>query len=535
MLAVAVALVLLVACTNVAHLLLARSATRQRELAIRAALGAGRGRLLRQLLSESLLLSTLGTALGVVAGWAGLRVIVALRPESLTELHAAHLDGTTVTLAVGIAVVSGLAFGAIGVLQAARQTTHEALKGGAVKSASLRRQRRLRGGLVVSEMALSATMLVAATLLVRSVIHLQRADLGFEPRGLYVVSLPLRTAGSSANAADASLMRDFMARVRPIPNVRAVAAASVEPGARRFSIGRLEVDGEPPPSPETTSFVDVNAVQAGYFATMEMSFDHGSTFTDSTAQGRQVIVNAGFARKHWPQAYALGKRIRIARTGSEPWYTIVGVVRDAQTSGPLAESSAPMLYTPLFAAMNDSTRPLQRVAVLVRTDGSAGTLASIADIIKQLRLKNAPPPVRVTDTISRSIATPRFVMLLLTVFTVLALVLASIGLYGVMAYTVTQRTREIGIRLALGASGARIARAILAWGAGLSTAGAAIGVVAAIWGTKLIESELYGVTRSDPVSLAIGVAILVAATMAACIVPARRAISVDPVRVIRAE
>jgi putative ABC transport system permease protein len=309
----------------------------------------------------------------------------------------------------------------------------------------------------------------------------------------------------------------------------------VEPGGRRFSIGRLQVDGEPLPPAGTTSFIDVNAVQAGYFATMGMNVDQGTTFTDSSTQGRQVIVNAGFARKHWPQTSALGKRIRIARTDSEPWYTIVGVVGDAQTSGPLAESSAPMLYTPLFAAMNDSVRALQRVAVLVRTDGSAGPLASIADIVKQRGLKNAPPPARVADTISRSIATPRFVMLLLTVFTVLALLLASIGLYGVMAYTVTQRTREIGIRLALGASGARIARAILAWGAGLATAGAAIGVVAAIWGTKLIENELYGVTRSDPVSLAIGVAILVAATIVACIVPARRAIGVDPVRAIRAE
>jgi predicted permease len=527
LLAGAVALVLLVSCANVAHLLLARSATRQRELAIRAALGAGRGRLLRQLLTESLLLSFCGTVAGLFVGWAGLRALIALRPESLDAIRVARLDLTTLGIAITAAVVSGIIFGVIGATQSARHSTHDALKSGSLATSGTRSQGRARGLLVVSEMALSAMLLVGATLLVRSVVNLQSTNLGFAPAGLYVLSIPLEPSGFTTWEARAGFMRDFMGRLRAIPSVREAAIARSTPGGRSFNIGRLEIEGEPPPPKTSSSFVDVNTVQPNYFTTMRLAFKHGTTFTDTTPTSREVIVNEGFARKHWKDS-PVGKRIRVARSDSTPWLTIVGVVNDAKTSGPTSESTAPMFYSPM-------TRVSGAPRVLVRTSGNAESLASAAEILEQMGVKRLRPASSVEQTISRTIAGPRFVMTLLAIFTALALTLAGIGLYGVMAYTVAQQTREIGIRVALGASDQRIARAVVGRGAWLAIAGAIIGLAVAAWATKLIENQLHGIERLDPMSFLIGATVLIGAALLACVVPTRRALSVDPMTAIRAD
>jgi putative ABC transport system permease protein len=527
MLTVAVALVLLVACANVAHLLIARSATRHREMAIRAALGAGRTRLLRQLLTESLMLAAVGTLIGVTMGWAGMRGLVALRPASLDALDAARLDSTTLAIAVAVAALSGIAFGIVGLLQSARGTTHDSLKSGAPTTSQSRSTHRARAVLVVSEMALSATLLVGATMLVRSVINLQRSDLGFEPKGLYYLPLSISRDRFPTAAARAGFAAEYMARLRALPAVRAAAMARVEPGARSFSVGRLEVQGETPPPSSSSSFIDVNQVEAGYFGTMRMAIREGATFSDTSAGGGQVIVNARFARAHWGNRSALGRRIRVTQQGNEPWLTIVGVVSDASTNGPGAESSAPILYTPL----DDSARP----KVLIRADGDIGALAAALAPLTSLGLERTPRIESVERRIARALAAPRFVTVLLTVFTVLALLLAGIGLYGVMAHSVTQQTREIGIRVALGASGAQIARRVVGRGVALAAAGAALGVFGASVGTKLIEGELYGVTRSDLVSFVAAGVVLLGAALAACVVPARRALAVDPATAIRAD
>ena len=528
MLTGAVALVLLVACANVAHLLLARSASRQRELAIRAALGAGRGRLLRQLLTECMLLTGVGAALGIAIGWAGLKGLVALRPGSLDSLQLARLDGTTLAIAIGVAVASGLLFGILGVLQSSRSSTNDSLKASALSSSHSRRERRLRAGLVVSEMALSATLIVGAVMLVRSVVNLQRSDLGFTPHGLYAVTLPLDDYGFNTPAARGAFVAEFMRRAHDVPSVVSASLTGIQPGSRWFSVGRFEIEGEPRPPENKTDLVDINSVQPAFFATMKIPIKQGTVFTDTTLEGRQVIVNAGFARKHWPTGSAVGHRVRVAHSDSTPWYTIVGVAGEASTSGPMAESSAPLLYTPHD---NNHTSDV----MLVRTNSDARTLAPLLDIARTMGIRRPPPIESVEETMRGFLAGPRFIMLLLTAFTLLAVALAAIGLYGVMSHRVEQDTREIGIRVALGASGSRIGRTVITRGIGLTVAGVVLGLGGARWATKIVESQLHGVSPLDPVSFIVGALLLIAISVVACVVPMRRALSVDPMTAIRAD
>jgi len=529
LLTAAVALVLLVACVNVAHLLLARSATRQREMAVRAALGAGRGRLFRQLLTESFLLSVAGAAGGVAAGWAMLRAMIAMRPTSHDELKASHLDLTTLGVVLGVALVSGVIFGMLGAVQSSHSSTHDSLKAGSgSRGASAGRgHRRLRSVLVISEMALSAMLVVGAALVVRSLSSLQHTNLGFDPRGLYAIDLVPRSGVSLTSKSGTAVLDEFAHRVEALPGVRSVTLARAAPGWRYFEVGRFQIDGEPIPPKTATSFTDVNSVRSNYFATMGIGFREGTNFRDTAAAAHEVIVNEGFARAHWGPGRAVGQRIRVADTDSEPWMTIVGVVNDAMITGPLTASQAPYLYMPI-----DTVSPAK--VVLVRADGGAATLKPAEAIGRQLGMRT----VTIDGTeafISRSLSEPRFVTMIMSVFGAVGLLLAAVGLFGVMSYTVTQQTREIGIRVALGASSTNVVNNVLVRGAALAVTGAIVGLVLAGWGTKLIETQLHGVQRLDPISYAAGAIVLVGAALVACVVPARRALAVDPMTAIRAE
>jgi len=520
----AVALVLLVACANVAHLLLARSTSRRRELAIRAALGAGRSRVFRQLLTESVLLATTGGALGIFAGWLGLRAIVAARPSDLPGLALARVDLTTLSAALAVTIATSIAFGLLGAMHSARESTHDALKSGAQRAAT--GGGRMRQFLVVTEMALSATLVVGASMLVRSVINLQRADLGYEPKGLYTV----RPSASRGHFGTASARGDFLrtlsTRIAKIPGVQSVSMASAPPGWFTFSIGRLEIEGRPAPPNSATEFIHVNKIQTGYFSTMRQRVVAGTPFTDTTGGAYQVMVNEGFARKQWHGESPIGKRLRVAQSGKEPWLTIVGVA--AEAGGPAtSEATAPMLYT----AAADSNA----AAIVVRTTGAGDQLQPVRALARSIDPNVTAKIQSVEASVSDNIAEPRFVMILLTLFTALALALAAIGLYGVMAYSVSQRTREIGIRLALGATRGRIARPIVAGGVWLALIGCAFGAAVSIWGTKVIETQLYGVAKHDVASMAAAFIVLVGAALAACVVPARRALAVDPMTAIRAD
>lgn len=526
LLSYAVGLLLLVACANVAHLLVARSASRGREIAIRVALGAGRARVFRQLLTESALLGVFGGALGVFGGWLGLRAIVALRPPDLADLELAHLDSTTLAMALALTLATSLVFGLIGLIQSARTSTQDALKAGA-RASSGRRRGRARQLLVVTEMAMSATLVVGASMLVRSVSNLQHADLGFEPTNLYSLVLNSPRTHFPTAGANGAFVREVATRIAKIPGVQSEALTSTPPGWFAFSIGRLEIDGEPAPASPSNAFINVNAIGSGYFKTMGIQLVEGGAFTDSSAAGHQAIVNERFARKHWPRGSAVGRRLRVSQTGKEPWLTIVGVAKDAATGGPsFSETSEPYLYSP--GADSAAT------TILIRTDGR-DFLGAAQGLVRSLDPRVTPKLTSVETQITRSIAAPRFVMLLLAVFTALALVLAAVGLYGVMAYAVAQRTREIGIRLALGASHARIARGIVSGGVMLAVVGAAAGIALSMWGAKLIAHELFGVGQRDVTSFAASVLVLLTAAVLACIVPTRRALAVDPMTAIRAE
>jgi len=527
MLGYAVGLLLLVACANVAHLFLARSTSRQRELAIRVALGAARGRVFRQLLTESLLLAVTGGALGVLGGWVGLKAIVGLRPSALTELELAHLDATTLAVALAVTLATSVVFGLVGAVQSARTSTHDALKSGGSRSATTGRGRGRRL-LVVTEMALSAMLVVGATMLVRSVINLQRANLGFEPRGLYALTLTASKAHFANADARGQLLSTLAARLTTMPNVRSVALASTQPTWFAFRIGRLEIEGEPVPPGPATGFISDNVVGSGYFKTLGIRLVQGTAFTDTTLEGTQVIVNERFARKQWRGVSPLGKRLRIAVDGTESWLTVVGVAADAATGGAtLSESTQPFLYFP--AADSDAK------AIMLRVDGATDLAQPIRTLVRSLDGQVTPKLESVEVQMSQAISAPRFVMLLLAVFTALALVLAAVGLYGVMAYSVAQRTREIGIRVALGATRTRIARGVVAGGVTLALVGSAVGITVALWGTKFIEHQLYGVAQRDVVSFVTTVVVLLASGVVACVVPARRALAVDPMTAIRAD
>ena len=527
LLSAAVGLVLLIACGNVAHLLLARMASRQRELAIRAAMGASRLRLVRQLLTESLMLSTAGCVGGIVVGWLGLRALVAMRPDSLSELAEARMDGTTLLATAGLAAMTGIVVGVLGTLQSARFSANDALKAGAVSVSQSRRQRRLRSVLVMSEMAISTVLLVGATLLVRSIVHLQAIDPGFNAERLYGLHLNIQRHYPTPEARRAFLT-DLTERMRRVPGVEAVTVAAGAPPSRSFLLGALQIEGDPPPPEGTTSFIDYNGIEPGYFRMMGMRLIEGSTITDTSKAAAQAVVNAGFAKKYWPGRSALGHRIRVVYKGQGEWRTIVGVVSDALTSGLTGEASRPMLYM--------ATPQLFQSAVLLRAAPDADPIPAIRALIAEADPRLGPPNVtNVESAMARSVARPRFTMALLVVFTVLALVLAAVGLYGVMAYAVAQQTREIGIRIALGATRPTIARAVLRRGVYMACAGAVVGVLGARWATRLLENMLYGVTRTDAASFAIGVLVLIATAVLACLVPVRRAVSVDPLVAIRAE
>ncbi len=527
LLSVAVALVLLIACGNVAHLLLAKTAARQRELAIRAAMGASRIRIVRQLLTESLMLAVAGCLGGVLVGWVGLRALVAMRPDSLAELAEARMDGTTLLVTAGLAGLTGIIVGLLGTLQTSRFSANDALKAGAISVSQSRRQRRLRSALVVSEMAVSTVLLVGATLLIRSIVHLQTVDPGFNPARLYAVQIPLRKQYPTSEARRAFLT-DAKERMQHVSGVESVTISTAVPPWRSFLLGALQIEGEPLPPAGTTSFVDYNRIEPDYFHFMGIPLIEGSTITDTSKAAGQVVVNAGFAKKYWPQGSALGHRLRVVYNGEGEWKTIVGVAGDALTSGLMGDASRPMMYL----AATDSYEP----AVLVRVAPNADPIPSLRALVAQADPRLPSPNVtNVESVMQRSIARPRFTMTLLVTFTVLALVLAAVGLYGVMAYAVAHQTREIGIRIALGATRSAIASAVLRRGVLMAAAGAVVGALGARWASKLLESMLYGVGRTDPLSFAIGVAVLLTTAVAACLVPVRRAVTVDPLISIRAD
>jgi len=523
MLTGAVGLLLLVACTNVAHLLLARGAARRRELAIRHALGAGRQRLVRQLVTEVLVIAAIGGALAMPLAWAGLHLLQALRPESLVALSYVQSDRGVVTLSAVLAIGAGLAIGVGSALRSARRDLGLALRSSAAGVATT--GRRLRGTLVVGEIALSATLLVGALLLIHALYALERRQLGFDASGLYRITF--RGSGGAPVAPATERAQVLVARAMRMPDVE---RSTVAMGGFN-ALASFETSTRPAPN-ESPSATGMTAVAPDYFAVMGMPLVAGRMFDRQSSARREVIVNATLARMLSPDGSPLGVRFRNARpiAFAKEWLTVIGVVPDV-VDNLLARAPEPQIYAPL-----DDTNGARGDLLLylrVRGEPSAASLRRFAESVQPVGAK--PVIASVREQIDHSAAEPRFAMRIMTIFAALGVVLAAIGLFGVISYTVGQRTREIGVRMTLGASRGSIAALVVGDGIRLALIGIVVGLGGAVAATRLIQSLLYGVPRLDPFAFTVGTVALLAISIVACVVPMWRATRVDPVIAMRAE
>jgi predicted permease len=521
----AVGMVLLIACANVSHLLLARSSTQTREMAVRAALGAWRGRLVRQLLVESGFLALLGGAAGVLVAYWGLGAIVAMRPPALDELEVVRLDLPVLGFCLALSLVTALLFGLLPALHATRTGIEHSLRAGA-GTAGAAGGRRFRATFIAAEVALSLVLLSGAGLLIRSVYALYRLDPGFAPRGLLATRVELPAWRYKDEAAMGAFLAALLERVRAVPGVGAATLAQGVPPNYGLTFGGIEVEGRAISAADSSAVVATNWVGPDYFRVLGIRLLEGRTFAER-GDSDVVIVNRAMARHFWPGGSAVGRRLRWL---GDRWMTVIGVAEDVHALGAGSDINRFQIHVPRRPA-------LPQASLIVRGSGDPMALApalkaAAASLDRDVPLRDL---TRVEDALAKSIAGPRFNMALLTAFAGLALLLAAVGLYGVISYAVTQRTREIGIRLALGASHRSVLRYVVASGMLPALLGVAIGLVTSLGATRALRSLLFNLSPHDPLTLATVVALLAAVALAACWIPARRATRVDPMTALRAE
>jgi len=531
LLAGAVAFVLLIACANVANLLLARATARQRELAVRSALGAGRARLVRQLLAESLVLSTAGGICGLLLAWWALHFLRAVAAERLPvqRLEMVGIDGWVLTFTVGASLLCGLVFGAIPALTAAGPSLNDSLKeGGRTGSAS--RGNRTRSAFVVVEIALALVLLVGAGLLMRSFKHLMDVDPGFDPARTVTMRLSLPSARYGEEGQRAQFFGRFFQQVDALPGVEASGAISWLPLSGLGAATSMEIVGQPKPPKGLEPVADVRVISHEYLKTMGVPLLKGRLFNEldaADAKGR-VVINDTMARRHWPGEDPIGKRVRIAWDTLED--EVIGVVGDVKHASLDGEIRA-MTYWPFARS------PYGTMTIAVRTAGAAsGVVNAIAGVVRGLDPDLVVANVRtMEEVVAQSVAERRLTMLLLTAFAGAALLLAAVGIYGVIAYSVTQRTQEIGIRMALGAQRGDVLRMVVGQAMALTAAGIAIGAIGALLLTRVMSGLLFNVTPGDPLTFVAVAAVLGLVAACASYVPGRRATRVDPVIALRAE
>ena len=530
----AVAVVLLIACANVANLLLARSTSREREMVVRAAVGADRWRLVRQLLTESAVLGLLSAALGVWLARLGVLALKALGPADLPRLEEVSVDAIALGFAVGIALLCSLAFGIMPALQVSSVNLVGGLRQGGKGSSIGSRGAWARSAFVIAEIALAVVLVFSAGLLARSLIALSAVEMGFVPDQLLVLRtvVPVRSLDDAKRAV--AFYRDAMADVRAVPGVSSAGAVTSLPTAVR-SNGGYWIEGGPGPedqgvrSPQALFIVTTS----DYFRTMRIPMKRGRDFSDlDTAEAQFVaVINESLARASFPNDDPIGKRIRCG-LDSLDYMTIVGVVADVRTRGP-ASPVQPEIYMPHA----QHPGPGSSLNIVVRSD-SADPMSLGQTISRTLRDRNPDVPVRISTmhgTLETASATPRFRAFLLTSFATIALALAIAGVYGVMAYSVSQRLPEMGVRVALGATPSRILSLVLGQGVKLAAAGLAIGLGLCVLAGRLLQGLLFGISASDPTMLVFVVVAVTITTLLACTIPGRRAIRVDPMVALRAE
>jgi predicted permease len=531
----AVGFVLLIACANVANLLLARAAVRMKEIAIRSALGADRASLVRQLLTESILLALAGGVLGLLLARWSVSSLVALNPN-LPRASEVGVDSGVMVFTLLVSVVTGLLFGLAPALQTSRTNLQETLKDGTRSGAADIAGRNVRRGLVVAEVALSLTLLVGAGLLIQSVMQLEGVNPGFDARNVLVFNIALPGVKYPTDTSAELFTEQLMPRLNALPGVRAAGTTSVIPFGGSWSTSSFTIEGLVVPPGQNGPWGDSRVVTPRFFEAMRIPIKRGRAFTDQDRNGAPpvAIIDEQFVKKYFSSTDPIGKRITFGPTrrgGSDStWITIVGVVGHAAHEALDAEPRI-QYYFPHAQAGG------QQMVVAIRTDGNpTGVLASARDAVhsidRNLPLSNVSTMEQLVDA---SVGQRKLSMILLGLFSLIALLLASIGIYGVMSYSVAQRTRELGIRMALGAARARVLGLVVGQGMALAGAGVAIGLLAAFGLTRLLAAQLYGVSATDPATFALVSAMLVAVALLATLLPAMRATRVDPVVALRDE
>jgi len=528
----AVGFVLLIACANVANLLLARATARRRELALRAALGASRPRLVRQLLIESVALAAAGAAGGVLLAWWGLRTLLTATANEfpIPRLHTASLDGGVLAFTVLVSLAAAVVFGLAPALTASQFDLSGALKDGAPGSG--RPSRRLRAALVVGEVALALVLLAGAGLLVRSFQQLLAVDPGFRAEQVLTMQVSLPGATYREDASRVRFFQQLVERVSSLPGVVAAGGVSFLPLDGLGAATRFRALDRPAPGEGQEPVTDVRIVSGEYFRAMGIPLVRGRLYTDSEIRDPStvIVVNEAMAREMWPGEDPIGKRLVVSWGEPEVTDGVIGVVGDVRLVN-LDAPVRPTIYWP------HNRTAYSALTVVVRGAGDAASLTSAA--VAQVRALDPQQPVAnvrtMEEVVGASVGDRRVVMLLAGVFAAVALLLAALGLYGVLAYLVTERTREIGVRLALGASRAAVLGLVVRRALGLTAAGALAGLAGAVALTRLMQNLLFAVTPTDPVTYGAVVGVLVAVAAAASLVPAWRAARVDPVTALRAE
>jgi len=527
----AVGLVLLIACANVANLLLARVAARQKEVAIRTALGASRGRIVMQFLIESLLLSLAGGAVGLLLASWGVSMLVAYGPSDVPRLQEVGLDRYVLGFTFGATVLTGLLFGLAPALQAAKPNPNNTLKESG-RGPSHTGRSSMRSALIVSEVALSLMLLVGAALLINSFVRLLKTNAGFNPSGVLALDIPLSRTRYPKGEQQAATFQQLLQRMKTVPGVRDVALTSNVP-LTDFDVElSFNIEGRPPYKPGEESVAEYTVASSDYFRAMNIPLQRGRALSENDTKGMPevLVVTEAFVKRFFPGEDPIGRRLVFDGPDKTP-REIVGVVGDVKRKG-LDADTQPEVYVSYLQ------RPDRRLNVLLKTD-----LRDAGQLIQPARaaVKAFDPDQIIWRTqtldqlLSTSVAPRRFNMFLLGIFAAVALVLAAVGLYGVMSYSVSWRTHEIGIRMALGAKRANVLRLVVRQGMTMALIGLAIGLVGAFSLSRVLKSLLYGVSSTDPLTFAIVSVVLLAVALLACLLPARRATRVDPLVALRTE
>ena len=529
----AVTLVLLIACANVASLLIARSTIRQQEIALRAALGASRLRLLRQLLVESVLLALAGGALGLLFASAGISLLLYFAPDNVPRLAGASVDLPVFAYTFAVSLFTGIIFGLGPSLAASRADLTRSLKSEGAKLTASAKHSRLRSALVILELALSLALLIGAGLLVKSFVRLERVNPGFRPDHLLTAWIILPEKKYSHPQQVTAFYQQALNKIEALPSVESVGATENPPLSGLHSGGSFRIEGQPAQSDAEMPFAYRWAVSANFFRTMKTPLLGGREFTEGDSAGAPsaVVVNETAARLYWPGGNPIGKRVSFTPKDQKPyWFQIVGIASDVQQDS-LDTPSKPTIYLSMLQS------PASFVVIMIRTKTDPASLSSaVRGATSSVDHDQAVFMVRTMDQMySDSVAQRRFSLVLLVAFAALALVLGTVGIYGVMAYVVAQRTHEIGIRVALGAQRQDVLRLILGQGFSLTLAGTALGIGGALLVTRFLSELLFEVSATDLATFAQVPLFLASVALLACYIPAWRAMRVDPMAALRYE